>query len=162
MAERIIKLINNVADAVNTDATVGDLLKAIFLPNYRVTTMEIIAPGADLSEQISTVGKEASGTGNMKFMMNSALTICTFDSANIEILEEVGEENFFLFGLKADEVEVMKKSYHPQAIIDDEDFTRVMQLLEGGHFNQFEDGIFKEVINAIKNPHDPWMTAADF
>jgi len=163
MAKRIIKLVNNVADVVNNDPAVGNLLKVIFLPNFRVTTMEIIAPGTDLSEQISTAGKEASGTGNMKFMMNGALTIGTFDGANIEILEEVGEENFFLFGLKADEVEEMKKSYHPQDIINsDDDFSRVIRLLETGHFSQFEEGIFNEIIGSIKNPHDPWMTAADF
>ena len=163
MAKRIIKLVNNVAGVVNNDPAVGNLLKVIFLPNFRVTTMEIIAPGTDLSEQISTAGKEASGTGNMKFMMNGALTIGTFDGANIEILEEAGEENFFLFGLKADEVEEKKKSYHPQDIINnDEDFSRVIRLLETGHFSQFEEGIFNEIIGSIKSPHDPWMTAADF
>jgi starch phosphorylase len=163
MAKRIIKLINNVANVVNTDEDVGDLLKVAFLPNYRVSAMEVIAPGTDLSEQISTAGKEASGTGNMKFMMNGAITIGTYDGANIEILEAVGESNFFLFGLRAEEVEARKPNYDPNAIIEaDEDLRRVMQMLESGHFNQFEPGIFDAISGSIRNPHDPWMTAADF
>ena len=163
MAKKIIKLINNVAEVINHDPQVGDKLKLIFLPNYRVSAMEVIAPGADLSEQISTAGKEASGTGNMKLMMNGALTIGTLDGANIEIREEVGDENFFLFGLTEAEVEAQKHHYQPQAIIDaDTDLQGVLYLLECGHFNQFEPGIFNEVIASIKNPHDPWMTLADF
>jgi starch phosphorylase len=142
---------------------VGDLLKVAFLPNYRVTAMEVIAPGTDLSEQISTAGKEASGTGNMKFMMNGAVTIGTLDGANIEILEEVGEANFFLFGLTSEKVEEMRHHYMPNLIIEkDIDLKRVMQLLESGYFNQFEPGIFDPIIESIRNPYDPWMTAADF
>ncbi len=163
MAKRIIKLINNVATVVNSDAVTTDRLRLAFLPNYRVTTMEVIAPGTDLSEQISTAGKEASGTGNMKFMMNGALTIGTLDGANIEIREEVGEENFFLFGLSAEEVEAKRGHYDPAAIIAaDEDLRRVIQLLESGHFNQFEPCIFDSILQAITNPDDPWMTVADF
>ena len=163
MAKSIIKLINNVAHVVNNDPDVGDKLKVAFIPNYRVTTMEIIAPGTDLSEQISTAGKEASGTGNMKFMMNGAITIGTYDGANIEILDAVGEENFFLFGLHADEVAELQNDYNPQAFIDsDPDLACVMQLLQTGHFNAYEPGIFDDLIAAIKNPHDPWMTLADF
>ena len=125
--------------------------------------MEIICPGTDLSEQISTAGKEASGTGNMKFMMNGAVTIGTYDGANIEILEAVGEENFFLFGLKADEVESQRENYHPQQIIDeDEDLQRVMHLISCGHFNSLEYGIFDEILASVMNPHDPWLTLADF
>jgi len=163
MAKRIIKLINNIARAVNADPLVGDKLKVVFLPNYRVTAMEVICPGTDLSEQISTAGKEASGTGNMKFMLNGALTIGTLDGANIEIREEVGEENFFLFGLTAQEVENTREHYDPRAIIHaDENLSRVMGLLESGHFNQDEPGIFNPIIESIGAAWDPWMTAADF
>ena len=163
MAKRIIKLINSVAFRVNQDPLVGDLLKVVYLPNYRVTAMESICPGTDLSEQISTAGKEASGTGNMKFMLNGAMTIGTLDGANIEIREEVGEENFFLFGLTADEVEAKHGHYDPVSIIrSNEDFARVMGLLEAGFFNPEEPGIFDFVIDSIKSPSDPWMTAADF
>jgi starch phosphorylase len=163
MAKLIIKLINSVARVINQDESVGELLKVAFLPNYRVSAMEVIAPGTDLSEQISTAGKEASGTGNMKFMMNGAVTIGTLDGANIEILEEVGEENFFLFGLTSEEVENTHSHYSPNNIIDsDEDLKRVIQLLESGFFNQFEPGIFNPILESIRNPCDPWMTAADF
>ncbi|PKM11305.1 MAG: glycogen phosphorylase [Gammaproteobacteria bacterium HGW-Gammaproteobacteria-3] len=163
MAKQIIKFINNVGSVINSDPDVGDKLKLVFLPNYRVSAMENICPGADLSEQISTAGKEASGTGNMKFMMNGALTIGTLDGANIEIREEVGEENFFLFGLTEDQVEAMRGHYHPTSIIEqDEDLQRVMALIECGHFNLLEPGIFDDVIASMKSPHDPWMTIADF
>jgi glycogen phosphorylase len=163
IAKRIISLVCKVAEMVNTDAAVDGRLKVAFLPNYRVSAMEVIAPGTDLSEQISTAGKEASGTGNMKFMMNGAVTIGTLDGANIEIREEVGDDNFFLFGLTADEVEATRAHYDPNAIIDaDPDFTRVMRLLESGHFNHLEPGLFEPIVNAIRSPHDPWLVAADF
>jgi starch phosphorylase len=135
----------------------------LFLPDYRVSAMEKICPGADLSEQISTAGKEASGTGNMKLMMNGAITIGTLDGANIEIHEEVGDENFFLFGLTEEQIEARRAHYDPLDMIDqDEDLQQVMRLLESGHFNQFEPGIFDDLINSIKSPYDPWMTIADF
>lgn len=163
MAKLIIKLVNCVASVVNKDSDVKDLLKVAFFPNYRVSAMMTICPGTDLSEQVSTAGKEASGTGNMKFMMNGALTIGTLDGANIEIREEVGEDNFFLFGLTAQEVEKARKSYNPDQIIAaDEDFQKVMSLLESGYFNCFEKGVFDPIIHAIRNPYDMWMTAADF
>ena len=163
MAKLIIKLVNNVAKVVNEDSSVGNLLKVAFLPDYNVSKMEIISPGTDLSEQISTAGKEASGTGNMKFMMNGAITIGTYDGANIEILDAVGEENFSLFGLKAEEVEQMRHDYQPQQIIDDDlDLQSVMFLLESGHFNLFEPNIFNDIIASLKSPHDPWLTLADF
>ena len=163
MAKLIIKLVNNVATVINHDPQVGNLLKMVFLPNYNVSAMEIICAGTDLSEQISTAGKEASGTGNMKFMMNGAMTIGTLDGANIEMREEVGAENFFLFGLSAEEVEERRRHYDPAGIIAaDEHLGRVMQLLQSGHFNQFEPGVFDPLIRAILNPDDLWMVAADF
>jgi starch phosphorylase len=163
LAKRIIKLINNVALVINGDPEVGNQLKVAFLPNYRVSVMEIIAPASDLSEQISTAGKEASGTGNMKLMMNGAVTIGTYDGANIEIQDAVGADNFFLFGLKAEEVAALRGSYHPDAIIAaDEDFARVMHMLESGHFSQFEPGFFEAIVRSIRDPNDPWLTAADF
>ncbi len=163
MAKLIIKLINNVAAIINQDERAKPFLRVAFLPNYRVTVMEIICPGADLSEQISTAGKEASGTGNMKFMMNGAITIGTLDGANIEIRQEVGEENFFLFGLKADEVAEVRSHYDPDSIIaNDPDLCEVMGLLESGFFNLGESGLFTPVIDSIRNPNDQWLTAADF
>jgi len=163
MAKLIITLVNSVAKVVNADPAVGDRLKVAFLPNYSVSAMEVICPGSDLSEQLSTAGKEASGTGNMKFMMNGAITIGTLDGANIEIREEVGEENFFMFGLTSEEVDDLRNHYDPHAIIcGDNDLQRVMNLLRCGHFNLFEAGLFDPIINAICSPHDPWMVASDF
>jgi starch phosphorylase len=163
MAKRIIKLISAVGQMVNGDPDTAGLLQLAFLPNYRVTAMEVICAGTDLSEQISTAGKEASGTGNMKLMMNGALTIGTLDGANIEIREEAGEENFFLFGLTVEEVEAVRGNYNPSAIIAaDDDLHQVMQLLESGHFNLFEPNIFDSIIQSIYSPSDPWLTAADF
>lgn len=163
MAKQIVKLINNVAELVNNDPEIGNWLKVVFLPNYQVSAMEVICPAADLSEQISTAGKEASGTGNMKFMMNGAITIGTLDGANIEIREEAGDDNFFLFGLTEEEVVEARHGYNPRFIIEnDPDLKRVVTLLEAGHFNQFEPGCFDDVIGAFTNPHDPWMTVADF
>jgi starch phosphorylase len=163
MAKLIIKLINNVAAVVNADADVGDLLKLVFIPNYRVSAMETICPGTDLSEQISTAGKEASGTGNMKFMMNGAITIGTLDGANIEILEEVGDDNFFLFGLNAQQVADMRRVYRPEELVAaDPDLHAVVELLRSGHFNQFEPGLFDLILDSLLSPQDPWLTAADF
>ena len=163
MAKVIIKLINNVAEVVNSDPRTEGLLRLVFLPNYNVSVMETLCPGSDLSEQISTAGKEASGTGNMKFMINGALTIGTLDGANIEIREAVGEDNFFLFGLDAEEVNQMRFNYEPSTIINnDEHLREVMAVLNSGQFNASEPGIFNPIINAIMSQHDPWMTAADF
>jgi starch phosphorylase len=163
MAKNVIKLINNVASVINTDPSMKGRLQLVFYPDYNVSGMEIICPAADLSEQISTAGKEASGTGNMKFMMNGAVTIGTLDGANVEILEAVGEDNFFLFGLTVDEIANLRQDYDPRSFIDaDEDFTRVMRLLDNGHFNRFEPNVLDEVLAAVRDPEDPWMTAADF
>ncbi len=163
MAKNVIKCINNVARVINSDPATDERLRMIFYPDYNVSAMELICPAADISEQISTAGKEASGTGNMKFMMNGAITVGTLDGANVEILEAVGEENFFLFGLTVDEIGALRGRYDPQSIIAaDEDFSRVMQLLESGHFNRFESRVLDPVIRAVREPADPWMTAADF
>lgn len=163
MAKKIIKLINNVSHVINQDPDVGDKLNLMFFPDYRVSAMEKICTAADLSEQISTAGKEASGTGNMKLMMNGAITIGTLDGANIEILDEVGDDNFFLFGLTEEQISARRGHYDPIAMIDmDDDLRRVVQLIESGYFNQFEPHIFDDLINSIKSPHDPWMTVADF
>ena len=163
MAKTVIKCINNVARMINTDPAMQDRLRLIFYPDYNVSGMELICPAADLSEQISTAGKEASGTGNMKFMMNGAITIGTLDGANVEIREAVGEDNFFLFGLTVEEINELRGHYDPNGIIDgDADFTRVMHLLESGHFNHFEPRIFDPIIRSIREPADLWMTAADF
>ena len=163
VAKKIIKLANNIARVVNRDKLVSSYLKLVFLPNYRVSSMEILSSGAELSAQISTAGKEASGTGNMKFMMNGALTIGTLDGANVEIREAVGEENFFLFGLKTDEVARLRGHYNPDAYIaSNPEFSRVIELLTSGHFNLFEAGIFDDLVNSIRAPDDQWMTAADF
>jgi starch phosphorylase len=163
MAKTIIKCINNVARVINSDPEMNDRLRLVFYPDYNVSAMELICPAAELSEQISTAGKEASGTGNMKLMMNGALTIGTLDGANVEIREAVGEDNFYLFGLTVDAISELHGKYDPQAIIDaDEDFARVIALLESGHFNRFEPNIFDPVIQSIRESADPWMTAADF
>lgn len=162
VAKLIVKLINDVAGVVNSDPKCHDLLKMVFYPNYRVSTMEIICPATELSEQISTAGKEASGTGNMKFMMNGSLTIGTLDGANIEIRDNAGEENFFLFGLDASEVSEAKKDYRPNEIIaGDEDIARLMNLLESGTFNPKNPGLFDLLTGGLRSPHDPWVTMAD-
>jgi starch phosphorylase len=163
MAKNIIKLINNVAQVVNKDPKTSGLLQLVFLPNYSITSMETLCAGCDLSEQISTAGKEASGTGNMKFMINGALTIGTLDGANIEIRDAVGADNFFLCGLNAEEVVAKRKNYQPETIIAaDKDFAEVMAAIQSGEFNVDEPGIFDSIIKAILSPNDPWMTAADF
>jgi len=163
MAKLIVKLINNVARVVNADPQVDPWLKLVFLPNYRVSAMERICPGADLSEQISTAGKEASGTGNMKFMINGAVTIGTLDGANIEIREAVGSDDFLLFGHTAEEVQALRNGYDPGSIVDQTSALReVLRLLESRHFNQFEPGVFEPVLASVRSPTDPWVVAADF
>lgn len=162
LAKQIIKLINNVSDVINNDTKASKLLKLVFFPNYCVSAMEVICPGTELSEQISTAGKEASGTGNMKFMMNGAITIGTLDGANIEIREKAGAENFFLFGLDAAEVVKAKKKYDPNSLIEaDEDIKRVMGMLESGMFCKDDPGIFKVLTAGLRSPDDQWVTIGD-
>ncbi|HEY5623899.1 MAG TPA: glycogen/starch/alpha-glucan phosphorylase, partial [Gammaproteobacteria bacterium] len=163
MAKMIVKFANEVGKVINEDANVGDRLKLVFFPDYNVSGMEVICPAADLSAQISTAGKEASGTGNMKFMMNGAVTIGTLDGANIEIREAVGDENFFLFGLTVDEIDKLRPNYDPQAIIsNDPDFSRVVKMIESERFDSVDDHVLGTILHAIRSPDDQWMTAADF
>jgi len=151
MAKKTIKLINNVAEVINNDPEIGDKLKLVFMANYRVSAMEVICPGADLSEQISTAGKEASGTGNMKFMINGSPTIGTLDGANVEIVEEAGAENNFIFGLTADEVHELnvKGGYSPWHVAQStEGLDRVMNSLIDGTFSS-DSSMFQELYNSL-------------
>jgi starch phosphorylase len=162
-AKQIIKLINNVAAVVNTDPRVGDQLRVVFIPDYRVSLAEKIIPAADLSEQVSTAGKEASGTGNMKFAMNGALTIGTLDGANIEIREEVGEDNIFIFGLKAHEIQAMVKadSYNPWEYYQRPQVKRVIDTLNSSVFCAEEPGLFEWLYQQLTT-QDPYFHLADF
>ena len=163
IAKLTIKLINNVAATINADPLAQPWLRVAFLPNYNVTAMETICAATDLSEQISTAGKEASGTGNMKFMMNGAATIGTLDGANIEIRDAVGADNFFLFGARSEQVTDIRAHYNPtQIIANDNNLNNVMELLNSGHFSLFERGLFQPLIDSILNPHDQWLVAHDF
>ena len=162
MAKAIIKLINNVAKIINTDPRTRGKLSLVFLPDYNVSAMQVICPAADLSEQISTAGKEASGTGNMKFMMNGALTIGTLDGANVEILEAVGEKNFFRFGLSVDEVDAVRSGYAPATYIaSDVRLQAIFAAFDSGLFDGQEADLIRSVIDAARSPHDPWLTVAD-
>ncbi|MFN3694128.1 MAG: glycogen/starch/alpha-glucan phosphorylase, partial [Ignavibacterium sp.] len=162
-AKMVIKLINSVADVVNNDPDVGDKLKVVFLKNYSVTLAEKIIPASDLSEQISVAGLEASGTGNMKFAANGALTIGTMDGANIEIREEVGDENIFIFGLLAEEVvELKAKGYNPRKYYESNpSLKRVIDMIASNYFNPKEPGIFNDMINGLMNV-DYYCVFADY
>src|SRR5713101_8213005 len=163
VAKLIIKLINSVAAVVNTDPQVKDKLKVVFLANYRVSLAERIFPGSDLSEQISTAGKEASGTGNMKFALNGALTIGTLDGANIEIRDEVGHENFFLFGLTAQEVQdLLRRGYRPRDFYEQNaELRAVLDLIHGGFFEPEHPELFRPLVQSLLD-HDPYLLLADF
>jgi starch phosphorylase len=161
IAKLIIKLITAVGDVVNRDPAVQDRLKVVFLPNFNVSNGQHVYPAADLSEQISTAGKEASGTGNMKFSMNGALTIGTMDGANIEIREEVGAENFFLFGLTASEVVDRKaRGYRPADYISGE-LREVLELVGSGFFSRGDAQLFRPLLDGLA-AHDPYLVMADF
>jgi starch phosphorylase len=163
MAKLIIKLINSVAEIVNNDPDVRDRLKIVFFPDFNVTNGQKIYPAADLSEQISTAGKEASGTGNMKFSMNGALTIGTFDGANIEIREEVGAENFFLFGLTAQEVyQLTTQGYNPwDYYYANAELKEVIDLIQSGFFSHGDPNLFKPLLDSLFN-QDRYMLFADY
>ncbi|MGK7885984.1 MAG: glycogen/starch/alpha-glucan phosphorylase [Crocosphaera sp.] len=163
MAKRIIKLITAVGDVVNNDGDIGDRLKVIFLPDYNVTFGQRVYPAADLSEQISTAGKEASGTGNMKFSMNGALTIGTLDGANVEIRQEVGAENFFLFGLTTPEVLDLKaQGYVPRRYYNSiPELRGVLDLIGSGFFSHGDPELFKSVVDNLLYD-DPYLLLADY
>ncbi|PZV09607.1 MAG: glycogen phosphorylase [Leptolyngbya sp.] len=163
MAKLIIKLINSIAEVVNRDPDVRDRLKVLFMKDYSVKFAQRVYPAADLSEQISTAGKEASGTGNMKFAMNGALTIGTLDGANVEILEEVGAENFFLFGLTAEEVSQKKAAgYNPQDFYNtDAELKLVIDRISSGFFSHGDTELFKPLINDLMY-HDQYLLFADY
>ena len=163
MAKLIIKLINSVSDVINRDPQVNKVLKVVFVPNFSVKTGQRIYPAADLSEQISTAGKEASGTGNMKFTMNGALTIGTLDGANLEIREAVGEENFFLFGNTVQQVgEIQAAGYRPWEIYQQNETLRgVIDLINSGHFSHGDSGLFRPLTDNLLNS-DPFLVCADF
>jgi glycogen phosphorylase len=162
MAKLTIKLICHAAEMINKDPSTNNRIKVVFLPNYRVSLAEKIFPASDLSEQISTAGFEASGTGNMKFALNGALTIGTLDGANIEIMEEVGDENIFIFGLTADEVKQLKPNYNPRSYYErDPLLKQVIDLIYDGFFSPEERKLFHPLINNLLE-HDPFLVLADF
>ena len=163
MAKLIIKLITSVADVINSDPDVGGRLKVIFIPNFNVKLGHRVYPMADLSEQISTAGLEASGTGNMKFSMNGALTIGTLDGANVEIREEVGEENFFLFGLTAQEVADLKsQGYNPGGYYEDnKELSSVLNMISQGYFSCGDANLFKPLVDELLN-QDQYMLLTDY
>ncbi len=163
MAKLIIKLINNIASVVNNDPACSGKLNVFFLPNYRVSAAEKIVPASDVSEQISTAGTEASGTGNMKFMMNGAITIGTLDGANVEIVEEAGEENAFIFGLKANEVnDLRERGYNPYEYYNNnQEIKEAIDLIFSGHFNINEPGIFEPIREVIFENGDFYLHMAD-
>jgi starch phosphorylase len=163
-AKLAIKLINSVADVVNNDHRVGDALKVVFLRNYCVSNAEKIIPAADLSEQISTAGTEASGTGNMKFALNGALTIGTMDGATIEIREEVGDDNIFIFGLTADEVAKMRyEGYEPyQFYSSNPELRQAIDMLRDGYFQKDQPDLFRPIVDALMARGDQYMRLADY
>jgi starch phosphorylase len=162
LAKRIIRFVNAVAAAVAAEPATRDRLRVVFVPNYGVTVASYLVPASDVSEQISTAGYEASGTSNMKFMMNGALTVGTRDGATVEMAEEAGEENLFLFGLTAEQVASSRGWYRPQWHYDNEPETRAaIDLVRSGHFDQGEPGVFQPVLDALIDRGDHYMHLAD-
>uniref|UniRef100_A0A803SV87 Alpha-1,4 glucan phosphorylase n=1 Tax=Anolis carolinensis TaxID=28377 RepID=A0A803SV87_ANOCA len=163
MAKMIIKLITSIGDIVNNDPVIGDRLKVIFLENYRVSLAEKVVPAADLSEQISTAGTEASGTGNMKFMLNGALTIGTMDGANVEMAEEAGEENFFIFGMRVEDVdELDRKGYCAKDYYDHiPELKQAIDQMSSGFFSPKQPDLFKDIVNMLMY-HDRFKVFADY
>jgi starch phosphorylase len=164
MAKGIIKLINNVGQVVNADRSIGGKLKVAFLPDYDVSLAQRIMPAADLSQQISTAGMEASGTGNMKLSLNGALTIGTLDGANIEIREQVGPDNIFIFGLTADEVaEQRRRGYSPAAAAKGSpDLLKTLELIDSGFFSPGNLADGKPIVDRLLSEGEPYFVLADF
>jgi starch phosphorylase len=161
VAKLIIKLIHSVGEVVNADPRTRDWLRVVLLPDYRVSLAEAIIPAAELSEQISTAGKEASGTGNMKLALNGALTIGTLDGANIEIRDEVGEENIFIFGLKADEVAALLANYRPEHYLANGHVRRIVDTIAAGHFSRGDKDIFRPIVSKLTSARDEYVHLAD-
>ncbi|MGE3706519.1 MAG: glycogen/starch/alpha-glucan phosphorylase [Vicinamibacterales bacterium] len=163
-AKLVIRLIHGVADVVNHDPAVGDLLKVVFLPNYNVSNAELIIPASDLSEQISTAGTEASGTGNMKLALNGALTIGTLDGANVEIREQVGEDNIFIFGMTTDEVARCRAAHYDpwQAYAADPELQRALDMIGNGYFSPAEPARFRPVFDRLTSEGDRYLLLADY
>ena len=163
LAKLIIKLCNDVASVINNDQDIGDTLKLVFLPNYNVTAAEVLIPGTDLSEQISTAGFEASGTGNMKFALNGALTIGTLDGANVEMRDHLGDENIFIFGMKADEVaERQHRRARPSEVIKDSPrLQTILEQLRTGYFSSGNGDVYRDILDNLQH-HDYFQVAPDF
>ncbi len=164
LAKRLIKLINNLGEVVNKDLEVADRLKVVFLPNYTVSLAEKVIPAADISEQISTAGYEASGTGNMKFALNGALTLGTLDGANVEMAEEIGAENMFIFGMTAQEVSELKQSGYNSCTFyqSDPELSRAVDAIKSDMFSVKEPGIFAPIVESLLDNGDPYCILADF
>ena len=162
-AKAIVKFINEIGNLINNDSKINGKIKVVFVQNYRVSYAEKLVPAADVSKQISTAGKEASGTGNMKFMLNGAPTFGTLDGANVEIVEEGGKENNFIFGLTVDEIEVLRKKYDPRKYYNDNpNLRRVVDSLINGTFNDGGTGEFRDLYNSLMNEGDQYFLLADF
>ncbi len=164
MAKLIIRLVNDVAEIINNDPSIDGLLKVVFIPNYDVSTAENVIPGSDLSEQISTAGTEASGTGNMKFALNGALTIGTLDGANIEIKEEVGDDNIFIFGLDTEQVNDLRATgYDPRKHYDeDPELRRTIDMIGNGFFSTNDQGRYRPLVDSLLRGGDHFMLLADY
>jgi starch phosphorylase len=160
IAKLVIKLINSVGEVVNNDPEIGDILKVVFIPNYNVSLAEIIIPASDISQHISTAGTEASGTSNMKFVLNGGIILGTVDGANIEIGEEIGEDNIFFFGVKADEVEDIRHLNRYRKIEMDPDLRNVLDAIERGTFG--DPKIFEPLVATLTVGGDYYLISKDF
>jgi len=159
-AKMIIKLINSVAERINNDRSIKGLLKVAFMPNYNVSLAEVIIPASDISQHISTAGTEASGTSNMKFALNGGLIVGTLDGANIEIRDEIGHDNMFIFGLTADKIEQTRKEYRTRDRVEDPRLQEALNTIRSGEFG--DASYFNELCDAVYPPRDFYLLGADF